>query len=178
MTLDDLKQNSDYKVLFDNLNLNANIHYLTLTGSKSYGTNTETSDTDIRGFFLEQISDLFGLIQTNEEYVYKDIDTVLYSFKRFMTLLSNCNPNIIELIGTRDSDVIYQSDLAREVRENYHLFLSKKAFKTFIGYASQQLRRLENALVRDSYPQAEKEFHIQKSIEGQFLSGEMLKKYL
>lgn len=173
MTLDDLKQNSDYKILFENPYLNENIHYLSLGGSQAYGTNTETSDTDIRGFFLEQSSDLLGLIKPNEEYVYRDIDTTLYSFKRFMTLLSNCNPNIIELIGTRNSEVIYQSDLAEEIRKNYHLFLSKKAFKTFIGYATQQLRRLENALARDTYPQAEKEFHIQKSIEGQFLSGGM-----
>ena len=175
MTLEDLKQNSNYKILFDNPYLNTNIHYLTLAGSIAYGTNNENSDTDIRGFFIEQVSDLFGLISPKEEYVFENSDTVLYSFKRFITLLSNCNPNIIELIGTRDSEVIYQSDLAKEVRQNYRLFLSKKAFRTFIGYAAQQLRRLENALARDSYPQPEKELHIQKSIEGQFLSGGMPK---
>lgn len=173
MTLENLKQNTDYKILFENPCLNKNIHYLTLGGSRAYGTNTETSDTDIRGFFLEQPSDLLGIAQYKEEYVYENIDTTLYSFKRFMMLLSNCNPNTIELIGTRDSEVIYQSKLAKEVRKNYRLFLSKKAFKTFVGYATQQLRRLENALARDSYPQPEKEFHIQKSIEGQFLSGGM-----
>ena len=173
LTLASLKQNPDYKILFENPYLNKNIHYLTLGGSRAYGTFTETSDTDIRGFFLEQPKDILGLISPKEEYVYQETDTVLYSFRRFMKLLSDCNPNTIELIGTREQEIIYQSELAEEVRNNYHLFLSKKAFKTFIGYATQQLRRLENALARDSYTQPEKELHIQKSLETQFLSGGM-----
>ena len=45
------------------------------------------------------------------------------------------------------------------------LFLSKKAIQSFGGYASAQLRRLQNALARDSYPQEEKEKHIYNSVK-------------
>jgi len=45
--------------------------------------------------------------------------------------------------------------------------LSKKAIHSFGNYATAQLRRLKNALARDSYPQAEKEQHILESILGQ-----------
>lgn len=173
MNLRDLKSNPKYNVLFENPYLNDRIHYLTLGGSLAYGTSTPQSDVDIRGFFLETQESILGLLPAKEEFVYTETDTVLYSFKRFIKLLSDCNPNTIELIGTRDSEIIYQSDLAKEIRENYHLFLSKKAFKTFIGYANQQLRRLENALARDTYDQADKERHIGKSIETQFLAGGM-----
>lgn len=51
------------------------------------------------------------------------------------------------------------SDLGKELIENQQLFLSKKAIKSFGGYASAQLRRLQNAIARDSLPQTEKEKH-------------------
>ena len=44
------------------------------------------------------------------------------------------------------------------------MFLSKRAAKSFGGYASAQLRRLQNALARDSIPQREREQHILNSV--------------
>mgnify|MGYP003571261624 CR=1 FL=1 len=170
MNLNDLKNDKNYHDLFDK---NLNISYLTLGGSKAYGTNTPQSDTDIRGFFLETKQDLLGLNELKEEYVFPNTDTVVYSFGKFVKLLIACNPNMIELIGTRDSDIIYESDLSQEVRNNAFRFLSKKCFYSFAGYATAQLRRLENALARDSYTEIEKERHIMKSIEGQFLAERM-----
>jgi predicted nucleotidyltransferase len=50
------------------------------------------------------------------------------------------------------------------LRDNIGLFLSQKAAKSFGGYSTAQLRRLQNTLARDSYPQPEKEKHILKSV--------------
>ena len=44
------------------------------------------------------------------------------------------------------------------------MFLSRRAVKSFAGYADAQLRRLENALARDNYSQSEKEVHILNSV--------------
>lgn len=44
--------------------------------------------------------------------------------------------------------------------DNKNLFLSQRAVHAFGGYANQQLRRLQNALTHDHYPQDEKERHI------------------
>jgi predicted nucleotidyltransferase len=44
------------------------------------------------------------------------------------------------------------------------MFLSKRAAKSFGGYASAQLRRLQNAIARDSMPQQEREMHIMNSV--------------
>ncbi len=43
--------------------------------------------------------------------------------------------------------------------------MSKKAAKSFGGYANAQLRRLQNAIARDSMPQQEKERHIYNSVK-------------
>ena len=49
--------------------------------------------------------------------------------------------------------------------DNKKLFLSKRAIQSFGGYADAQLRRLQNALARDSFPQSEKEQHIFNSVK-------------
>ena len=43
--------------------------------------------------------------------------------------------------------------------------MSKRAIKSFGGYADAQLRRLQNALARDSMAQSERENHILKSVK-------------
>ena len=48
--------------------------------------------------------------------------------------------------------------------DNRKLFLSKRAIQSFGGYADAQLRRLQNALARDTFPQSEKEQHILNSV--------------
>jgi len=126
--------------------INHSICYLTLAGSYAYGTNNENSDIDIRGFYLEDKNDFFTLNQIKEDYINENTDTVLYSFKKFIKLLINCNPNIIELLGTKKEHILFINDIGKELRNNYQLFLSKKAYNTFIGYATAQLQQLENAL--------------------------------
>lgn len=44
------------------------------------------------------------------------------------------------------------------------MFLSKRAIKSFGGYADAQLRRLQNAIARDTLPQSDREKHILKSV--------------
>lgn len=50
--------------------------------------------------------------------------------------------------------------------DNRKMFISKRAVQSFGGYATQQLRRLENAVARDKLPQARREEHIRNSMEG------------
>jgi len=128
-------------------NLNNSIGYLTLSGSKAYGTDTPTSDTDIRGFFFSPFTSLIKLFNKDPDVIEdKDSDIVIYSFNKFVELLTACNPNVIEMLGTRNEDCYFVSDTAKYMRDNYDMFLSKRAYHTFNGYAFSQLRRLENAL--------------------------------
>lgn len=162
MTNEEIKKivnSTEYDFLRTNKHLNNNIIFLTLGGSHAYGTNIETSDVDIRGCALNRPSDLIGL--TNFEQVVNDAtDTTIYSFNKLISLLLNCNPNTIELLGCKPEHYLMVTDIGQELLDHRKLFLSRKATYSFGGYANQQLRRLENALVRDSYPQAEKERHI------------------
>ena len=57
------------------------------------------------------------------------------------------------------------SELGQELLDNRSLFLTKRAAKSFGGYAQAQIRRLQNAIARDSMPQAQREQHILNSVQ-------------
>jgi predicted nucleotidyltransferase len=77
----------------------------------------------------------------------------------------NCNPNTIELLGCKPEHYFCMTDIGQQMIENRHLFLSQRAAISFGGYATQQLRRMENALAHDVLPQGRKEEHIRQSME-------------
>ena len=148
-----------------------NISYMTISGSKAYGTNISTSDTDLRGFYIEPRESLLRITEPVDYYEDRVTDTVIYSLRKYVKLAAKCNPNVIEMLGT-DNDHIWKMDkYGSYIRENRELFLSKQAYITFAGYANAQLRRLENALARDSYPQSEKEKHILGSLQAEMLKA-------
>ena len=153
----------EYGFIETNEHLGRHVMLLGLAGSYSYGTNIRTSDIDIRGIALNQKSDLIGLTRF-EQYVDEDTDTVIYGFNKVVGLLLSCNPNTIELLGLKPEHYLYLSDIGRLLLDNRRLFLSKRAIQSFGGYADAQLRRLQNALARDTFPQTEKERHIFNSI--------------
>ena len=165
MNLKEIKaklQSDEYSFLKENPHLKNNIILLGLGGSYAYGTNTETSDLDIRGVALNSKSEI--LTNENfEQFINNETDTTIYSFNKIITLLTNCNPNTIELLGLKPEHYLFTSSIGQELLNNKKLFLSKKAIHSFGGYANQQLRRLDNKAVR-LVKQSEKEQHILNSI--------------
>ena len=162
--INNILEGKEYNFLKENKHLGKNIILLGLSGSYSYGTNNDKSDIDIRGIALNQKSDLIGMTEF-DQYVDDKTDTCIYSFNKIINLLINCNPNTIELLGLNKEHYLFLSNIGKELLENKKMFLSKRAVKSFGKYASAQLRRLENALARDSYNKKEKEVHIYNSVK-------------
>ncbi len=154
----------EYDFLKTHPRLGKHIILLGLAGSYSYGTNNENSDIDVRGITLNQKSDLIGMT-SYEQYSDDYTDTVIFSFQKIIQLLLACNPNTIELLGLNPEHYLYLSPIGKELLEKRKLFLSKRAIQSFGGYADAQLRRLQNALARDSFPQQERERHIYNSVK-------------
>ena len=159
-----LKQTKTYDFLRTDPRLGDRIILLGLGGSYAYGTNNENSDIDFRGVTLPLPSDLLGLTEF-EQFENRETDTVISSFKKIVKLLLDCNPNTCEILGLDEDQYLIKSPLGQELVDNSSLFLSKRAAKSFGGYASAQLRRLQNAIARDSMPQKEKEQHILRSVQ-------------
>lgn len=161
---EELLKNKDYEFLTKNEHLGKNIIMLCFGGSHAYGTNIETSDVDIRGIAIERPEEIIGF-KTFEQFINESTDTTIYAFNKIVKLLIDNNPNIIECLGLKPEHYIYLSPLGKELLEHKHLFLSQRCFYTFGGYAKANLKRLENALARDNYPEAEKNKHIAISLE-------------
>lgn len=154
---------AEYDFLRSNERLGDRIMLLGLGGSYAYGTNNEVSDIDFRGVTLQLPSDLLGMTKF-EQFEDDKTDTVIYGFNKLVKLLLECNPNTCEMLGLDEDQYLIKSELGQELIDNSRLFLSKRAIKSFGGYADAQLRRLQNAIARDTLPQSEKEKHILKSV--------------
>ena len=158
-----LMMTKEYDFLRTNERLGDRIMLLGLGGSYSYGTNCEGSDIDFRGVTLQLPSDLIGMTEF-EQYEDEGTDTVIYGFNKLIRLLLECNPNTCEMLGLDEDQYLIKTQLGQELIDQTPLFLSKRAIKSFGGYADMQLRRLQNAIARDTLPQEEREQHIYKSV--------------
>ena len=152
----------EYDFLRINPLLDNNIILLTTGGSHAYGTNIETSDLDIRGCAIEQKKHLLTN-STFEQVMDNTTDTTIYSLKKLISLLSACNPNVIEMLGSRPEHYFHVSPAGQMLLDNRKLFLSKAAYRSFGGYASAQLRRLDNKTAR-TFSEKENEEHIAKRL--------------
>ena len=152
----------EYNFLKTNEHLGNNIILIGLGGSYAYGTNTEKSDLDVRGCALNTKEEI--LTNKNfEQFVNEETDTTIYSFNKLVSLLSNSNPNTIEIMGLKPEHYLYIHPIGQELLNNAHLFLSKKAVHSFGGYSNQQLRRME-LLCNRNVSQSQKEQFILNTI--------------
>lgn len=125
MTIEYLKNNN--LILFE-----------VISGSKSFGLDTPTSDTDTKGVFYMPKENFFGLEyipQINNE----TNDIVYYEIGRFIELLIKNNPNILEILATPESCILYRHPLMDKLKMED--FLSKLCKDTFAGYAGTQIKK-------------------------------------
>jgi predicted nucleotidyltransferase len=111
-----------------------------LSGSHAYGTNTQESDIDIRGVFIAPPE--VALCQDIEQIEFKDEDKVYFEIKKFFSLLSKANPNVIEFLFTDKENIIHQNEFWNIIVDNKDLFITKNLIKSFHGFANSQLKRI------------------------------------
>lgn len=165
MTLERIKNSlnsEEYDFLRENKRLGNSIVLLTLGGSHAYGMDKEGSDLDIRGIALNSKEEIL-LGQDFEQVVDENTDTTIYSFNKIIKLLTNQNPNVVEMLGLKPEHYLHLSNIGNELIENRKMFLSKVCIHTFAGYAGSQLRRMENKAAR-LVGQTQNEAYILKSI--------------
>lgn len=124
-----------------NLDIHAIRPYLLLeciSGSKAYGLDTETSDTDLKGvFYLPKAMWLRG------EYVAQvsndTNDEVYYELGRFIELLCESNPSMLELLHAPSETILYRHAIMDQLKNDW--FVSQECQERFAGYAMGQLKK-------------------------------------
>ncbi len=110
----------------------------TVSGSRSFGTDHELSDIDLRGVFVSPVSVLGGL-QGVDQVSDEKSDEVYYELGRFVELLAANNPNVVELLFSPEGCVRYRHEAFELIRPED--FLSKLCEKSFGNYAMGQVRK-------------------------------------
>lgn len=127
----------------------ATLLYLTEFGSVLYGTNTPSSDTDLKGIYLPSIkSALLG--QAPDTIVHNtsgkdvrntsdDVDITLYSVTYYIDLLFKGEVGAIDILFSlfRDDTQHYCSPAMQIFKDN-HIKLISKQSKAFVGYCMNQ----------------------------------------
>jgi hypothetical protein len=122
--------------------LNSNkIIFECVAGSYCYGTNTPQSDLDIRGCFLNSNKDVFSLFPAPIQVSDSKNDTTYYELRRFIQLALDNNPSILEYLFVPEDCIRIMKPEWKIFVDHRHLFISKKAKHTFVGYAYAQLKR-------------------------------------
>lgn len=113
-----------------------------VTGSVAYGLDTENSDIDIKGVYLVHTDNVLGLKWNYDRQTkdHVDPDWVYHEVQKFINLVSECNPTMLELLFLEDYTIL--TPAGQLLVDNRHLFLSQMARKKYGGYALSQAKSL------------------------------------
>ncbi|NJL13624.1 MAG: hypothetical protein HC913_11865 [Microscillaceae bacterium] len=110
----------------------------TISGSRAYGLATPHSDTDIRGVFIAPPEVYYRFnppLQVNDERQ----NTVYYELKKFIELLGQNNPTMLELLFMPKEFIIASHPVFTQIQA--FPILSKLCAQTFGQYALSQIRK-------------------------------------
>lgn len=140
--------------VIDNLLLpsNGEIDSIFITGSDAHGTKLPpieggVDDSDFTVVFMPSVGNFLGFNPT-DHYTYKHdgLDIVMYSFPKIMKMLRNGNPNVLALLFyTRKEHVPVFGPAMSELERKRDVFLSKRLYDRFRGYAKSQISAMNKA---------------------------------
>jgi len=145
----------------DELKKSGYIIFQCIAGSHSYGLNREDSDVDERGIYVLPLQQRLSIVGFDQEISNDTQDIKYYDICKYLKLAADCNPNIIELFWMPDDCIKFKDGRMDEIIQNRHLFISKKAYHTFSGYAYAQIQKCkgQNKLINNpksqEHPQKE-----------------------
>ena len=131
------------KQTFEDIRNNGLLLYEYVRGSHAYGLAIEgKSDIDTGGVYIAPKTAIYGLREKYKEQIADaKNDNVWYEIGRYLELLCNANPTMLESLFVPDSCVRYIHPAFKIIRDNRDMFITKMCFKSFAGYASSQIKK-------------------------------------
>lgn len=110
-----------------------------IVGSQAYGTNTPTSDVDIKGVYIQPLREVLSFSYKPQVEVSKD--ECYYEVKRFLELCMSGNPTMLELLFLPEGCIKEATPTWKLIYESRDIFVTKKCLNAFGGYAMQQIQK-------------------------------------
>lgn len=117
-----------------------NPDFLSISGSRLYGTNMPESDVDLRGFVMPPFEYLVGM----KEFKAKELpgDHKVYSLKRWLQLVIDGDPQCTELMFVPHYQVRKITEIGRRtIGVGLQYALSNKSFSRIMGYSNGEWRK-------------------------------------
>ena len=134
----------DHKIYDKDGNYRGEILYEYIRGSQLYHTNVETSDEDHGGVYIMPDNACLGLgLDYQNEIKDESNDKCIWEVGRFLELALSSNPTVLEALFVPDDKVLYEHPVIKELRSHRDVFISKKCFAPFGGYAISQIKRAQ-----------------------------------
>jgi hypothetical protein len=116
-----------------------------VVGSTAYGLATPKSDVDQLGLFAARTEKLLGLHPVQQSVVSSKPDATWHEAGKYAALALRVNPTITELMWLPDDLYETRTALGSALIAIRSSFLSRTHVRNaYLGYATQQFRRLEN----------------------------------
>jgi predicted nucleotidyltransferase len=124
--------------------------FITVAGSRSYGTNLPTSDYDYRGFFFPERKHVLGFRPGPDhfDWIGNGDDFFLWEIRRFAKLAMSANPNVLEALFTDPSDHVLVTPSAKTMITHKNMFLSRRIANSFVGVAIANWKKIEKSQQR------------------------------
>lgn len=120
-------------------------------GSQTHGTymapelNHGFDDTDLVVVYIPPGLDYyfgFPRVESGRDIKVRQYDCAAYELRHFVKLIEACNPNLVSALWLDRKHWLYDDWAWRVLVEHRDLFSSKRAHKSFTGYAMSQLYRM------------------------------------
>ncbi|MGN6369861.1 MAG: nucleotidyltransferase domain-containing protein [Phycisphaerae bacterium] len=143
-TLRDFQSNTTHPNQLAQHNLTDHIIYRCIIGSRAYGLDTDSSDTDRRGIYLPPADLHWSLYGIPEQLENVPNQECYWELQKFLTLGLKANPNILECLYSPLVETL--TPLGEELLHIRHAFLSKLVYQTYNGYVLSQFKKLQSDL--------------------------------
>ena len=123
------------------------------SGSHAYGLSVPTSDVDIRGVFAYPHGAYDGLDEPVQEVSNESQDIKYYELRKYFQLLLKANPGILEYLFMPPDCIRKQTPLWDKLVEYRQMFMTKKCYHTYSGYAYAQIKKAKGQFKMVNNPQ-------------------------
>jgi predicted nucleotidyltransferase len=111
---------------------------------------TSIDDKDTMAICVPPVDHYYGLAEYGSrgtrEIKRGEWDIVVYEARKAVRLLAQGNPNVLSILWLPESMYIAHTDAGRLLVANRDAFVGRHVYRSFVGYATAQLRKMESGV--------------------------------
>ncbi len=112
-----------------------------------HGTETETSDEDIRGIWLPSIEQSLAFSEPKDivdQNLERGTDVVMFPIRKFFSLILKGNPNMMDWLFCPEDNIRIMTDEGKTIRDMRGMFIGRQVGERCLRYAKAEYRAMHD----------------------------------